>query len=60
MDRQPEFITVRMQIVLNKRLYETRQISRDTYTAANDILTARLTKAAGCGIVSQGEMLLLW
>ena len=57
MDKQLGFITVKMQQLLNKRLYETRKISRNAYTAANDVLTARLTNAAGCGIVSHTEMI---
>ena len=57
MEKQPELITIKMQMILNKRLHETKQIPQKAYSAANDILTARLTKAKEYAMVSPSEML---
>ena len=56
MEKQSEIITIKMQMILNKRLYETKQIPQKAYAAANDILTARLTKAKEYAIVSPYKM----
>ena len=35
---------IKMQMALNQRLYEAKQIPYHAYAAANGVLTARLTK----------------
>ena len=39
-----DMVTVRLQIVLNKRIYEMRRIAYDRYQKANDILLSKLAK----------------
>ncbi|MCL2002412.1 MAG: hypothetical protein FWG72_00205 [Oscillospiraceae bacterium] len=47
---------VKMQLILNKRLYDAKQIPRGVYAAANGILVGRLTKYADCSIMTHIEM----
>jgi hypothetical protein len=56
MEKQPEILTVKMQMILNKRLCEMKQIPRNVYTEANELLFSRLTKCKECSIISHTEM----
>ena len=41
MERQTQAVRLKMQCMLNKRLYETGQISQEVYSAAHAILAAK-------------------
>ena len=43
---------VKMQIIMNKRMYENGKISYATYSRANEILISRLTSHNDCDIIT--------
>jgi hypothetical protein len=57
MDTYLNSITIKMQIVLNKRMYELKKISYDTYSKANEVLVSRLIKFGDNDIIAHSEMI---
>ena len=50
-------ITLKLQIALNRRMYDSGRISRDMYLKANDILLNRLTNCKDHAIIYLNDML---
>ena len=48
-------IIIRMQIALNKRMYEAGRIGYDVYWRANEVLAGRLTSCADGDIINHSE-----
>ena len=41
-----DVVTIKLQIALNKKMYENGKITHDVYSKVNNILILRLTKAS--------------
>jgi hypothetical protein len=48
-------ITIKLQMALNKRMYDKGKISYDLYSQTNNILISRLTKIGNSGIITLSE-----
>jgi hypothetical protein len=49
-------ITIKLQISLNRRMYERAKISYNTYSKTNEILISRLTSSEEYSIITHNEM----
>lgn len=47
--------TIKIQLALNRRMYDTKKISYNMYSHVNDILISRLTVAEECGTIIHSE-----
>ena len=48
-------LTIKLQIALNRKMYEQKRISYNIYSSANEILNNRLTNSNESDIISHSE-----